>query len=1059
VQKSSHFSDRIKSLSDLALDGSKEGKTLLFSHIADLFLQNHVMKSPQQGQMFCDILNELITDVDLNVRREVADTLCDMKSPPNQLIRILSQDTNEVSASILQKCPIDDSDLLDLVRYGTKDHRYNINKRFGLSSLVRHELAKYTKKDKEDEKEVRDSLSDISKLSLNELTDIALEKNTEIDEQTTEEILNLIRSQKGNAPKTTLADPDPLKSSIISEKISDDIMKSAEKLAQTISQTKQTKLSRKDVIFKNMTPHKESFAKRINQPTIVSEDETRISQPKFVHEPAGQVDVLPPRQNNPPETSLKTENLHEDSSSDKNEDKISRISKLIIKENLKSVPEDKEHLSIFAKVRAKFSRDRDLINEPKSAFETIEHLEIPNFLKDFNEFEKNKKQPTKNLPDEVRNTPSAKSSKKISGTLQAETSFQNTKIEEKQKTSKPAATPTPHYADDSSVSKKISNFHAKVTNEINNITNSAPIESEKQTDEKVTLVALSKAIHQIAEQMRRLDDEELHPPHDNVFSLAHEDDSHQENAITEALEKIKSVTARKDTSENIPSLDQDPNEDDETDELHVPNITDSDISEILEAYTQVTENKDLYKDCAESMADWFWETDRLGNLQYLSEESFSAFAHPAHSLIGEDLINLCDLPHIDDGTMDQKLSFASLFERRLSFRDELFNIRSVKGQHSQWLLSAIALFDIPTGRFTGFRGSAKAYLKKHGVKISAQKIKIEADDIETETTQEPLETRPIMPAIVEENHDASEALSAPIMDSDFEAPYIIEKMIAQDSSSKPALEDIMTPPVEDYAEPIKEATFPSQEVPDASQETAITDLLQNLSHELRTPLNAIIGFSEMIEMEVWGPVNEQYHTQTRHILLAARGLKEAIDNVLDSAKLDAGLMDNSPKDFSLKSIIEHSLSSVLPYADQLNVITSEKAVDFDITLHRDQNIIELCLTKIFTRALANADKGEKLDVTVRMDLKGQTIITIPLLGPPISSDQKDIMFQKIAYPSEASDLKENSQSHEKIITPGFGLSVARDLANLIGAELRIETDGEFISHFFLILKADDEIIS
>ena len=62
-----------------------------------------------------------------------------------------------------------------------------------------------------------------------------------------------------------------------------------------------------------------------------------------------------------------------------------------------------------------------------------------------------------------------------------------------------------------------------------------------------------------------------------------------------------------------------------------------------------------------------------------------------------------------------------------------------------------------------------------------------------------------------------------------------------------------------------------------------------MSHELRTPLNAIIGFSEMMDAEVFGPLAApQYGEYVRDILGSARLLLQIIEDVLEIGRAEAG---------------------------------------------------------------------------------------------------------------------------------------------------------------------------
>src|SRR5207249_6872541 len=72
---------------------------------------------------------------------------------------------------------------------------------------------------------------------------------------------------------------------------------------------------------------------------------------------------------------------------------------------------------------------------------------------------------------------------------------------------------------------------------------------------------------------------------------------------------------------------------------------------------------------------------------------------------------------------------------------------------------------------------------------------------------------------------------------------------------------------------------------------AKSKFLANMSHELRTPLNAIIGFSEIMESSMFGPLgSDKYQEYCHDILTSGKYLLEVINDILDMSKIEAGRM-------------------------------------------------------------------------------------------------------------------------------------------------------------------------
>ncbi|WP_321397471.1 sensor histidine kinase [Emcibacter sp.] len=389
------------------------------------------------------------------------------------------------------------------------------------------------------------------------------------------------------------------------------------------------------------------------------------------------------------------------------------------------------------------------------------------------------------------------------------------------------------------------------------------------------------------------------------------------------------------------------------------------------------------KDYVRATADWFWEINRMGTIKFLSEEAFTAFGRPANSMIGEDFIEMCEVLPEQNGD----LSFESLFERRTPFRDETFLIRSEGGDSTKWLLSGIAVFDIQTGRFTGYRGSARA------AETSSDMLPLSRTETAGET--------PPAPTPVPQKHPAATS--------------------GKDTGGE-------------------------------KEDHIASELLQNLSHEFRTPLNAIIGFSEMIDMEAWGPVNEQYREHTKSILSAANLLKDAVNDVLDSAKLDSGLIEITPESFSLKSIIDDCAEKIAPLAQSKKVKFRSSSDNIDVILYNDRQCLEMCLSKMISSAMKKAHEGDIMNLSVMMNSNAQVRIEVPLLGQKIAEKDAKNLFQKVLKSTDESEnIKNSKKNPAPRLAPGYGLSVARDLARLIGGDLSCHCQDGYVQHLVLTI--------
>ena len=102
---------------------------------------------------------------------------------------------------------------------------------------------------------------------------------------------------------------------------------------------------------------------------------------------------------------------------------------------------------------------------------------------------------------------------------------------------------------------------------------------------------------------------------------------------------------------------------------------------------------------------------------------------------------------------------------------------------------------------------------------------------------------------------------------------------------------------------------------------AKSNFLANMSHELRTPLNAIIGFADVIQQQVFGPIAPaKYKEYIQDIHQSGKHLLSLINDVLDLAKIEAGHRDFDEQDLSPEELIRQAIGFVQPQATAGRVV-------------------------------------------------------------------------------------------------------------------------------------------
>ena len=211
---------------------------------------------------------------------------------------------------------------------------------------------------------------------------------------------------------------------------------------------------------------------------------------------------------------------------------------------------------------------------------------------------------------------------------------------------------------------------------------------------------------------------------------------------------------------------------------------------------------------------------------------------------------------------------------------------------------------------------------------------------------------------------------------------------------------------------------------------AKSEFLANISHELRTPLNAVIGFSEVMQQSLFGPLGHpKYDEYARDIYASGAYLLEVINDILDMSKIEAGRMSLDVSNVDVADIIEDSMK-----------VVSQAAADRDITVERHgpaHLAIEAdrrALKQVFLNLLANAVKftrdGGRVDVHVSR-IRGQVKIAIKDTGIGIA----DTDITKLGRPFEQVE-NQFSKSHQG---SGLGLAISRALIELHGGSLQIKS--------------------
>jgi two-component system cell cycle sensor histidine kinase PleC len=211
---------------------------------------------------------------------------------------------------------------------------------------------------------------------------------------------------------------------------------------------------------------------------------------------------------------------------------------------------------------------------------------------------------------------------------------------------------------------------------------------------------------------------------------------------------------------------------------------------------------------------------------------------------------------------------------------------------------------------------------------------------------------------------------------------------------------------------------------------AKSKFLANMSHELRTPLNAIIGFSEIMESGMFGPLGaEKYNEYCTDIRGSGQYLLEVINDILDMSKIEAGRIRLDFEDLDLDTLLAESMRVVSAKAQEKQLEVSARIAP-DLQLRGDRRAIKQIALNLLSNAVKFTPAGGSVTVRGRM-ANEFVVLGIADSGIGIARDA----LAKLGRPFEQVE-SQLTKSHQG---SGLGLAIAKSLVELHGGCMRIRS--------------------
>ncbi len=238
--------------------------------------------------------------------------------------------------------------------------------------------------------------------------------------------------------------------------------------------------------------------------------------------------------------------------------------------------------------------------------------------------------------------------------------------------------------------------------------------------------------------------------------------------------------------------------------------------------------------------------------------------------------------------------------------------------------------------------------------------------------------------------------------------------------------------LEESLERIQEINQQLEEAKERAEESdrMKTEFLNNMSHEIRTPMNGIVGFSKMFLKPNISSEKRQFYASV--VIDNSKQLLALVNDILDVSMIETSRIKINMNRVQVSRVFENMESLYSFQASQKNIdfIVEKDNICEDLYITTDETRLRQILTNLLTNAFKYTHKGfVKLKCTIT---KHHIIFAVEDTGIGISPAYINTIFDRF--------VREESDKQKKYRGTGLGLSISKNLTELLGGEITVESE-------------------